>query len=247
MRHLWRKAALVTFLLAPNCLLAQVKSQIFPAFVDGTASDGTSYKSTLIIIPTFNADRPNCTLTTRGLSVALESGEPRGTSFNFAIPAGGLVASRTNASQSLATGYATLTCDVEVYAELLVTFYAANGSKISEATAFSTEFESSLYKLIIDHRDAARLGLAIANNTDSDRTYEIRIVANNGIRNASITVSARRNRAVFADELMTVPAGTIGILTIQSRDRSDFSVIGLRFTGGAFTTVPANYANDRFN
>jgi len=247
MRHLWRKAALVTFLLAPNCLLAQVKSQIFPAFVDGTASDGTSYKSTLIIIPPFNADRPNCTLTTRGFSVAFESGEPRGTSFTFPIPAGGLVASRTNASQSLATGYATLTCDVEVYAELLVTFYAANGSKISEATVFSTEFESFLYKMIIDHRDGARLGLAIANNTDSDHTYDLRIVGNNGTRNASVTVPARRNRPVFADELTTIPVGTVGILTIQSRDLSDFSVIGLRFTGAAFTTVPANYGNDRIN
>jgi hypothetical protein len=247
MRRLWRNAAIGILLLAPNSLLAQVKTQIFPEFVDGTASDGTSYKSTLIIIPPFNADRPNCTLTTRGLSVAFESGEPRGTSFTFAIPAGGLIASRTNANQPLSAGFATLACDVEVYAELLITFYAANGSKISEATVFSTEFESFLYKLIIDHRDGARLGLAIANNTDVDRTYDFRVVGNNGIRSGSITVPARRNKAVFADELTTIPIGTIGILTIQSRDSSDFSVIGLRFTGGAFTTVPANYANDKIN
>jgi hypothetical protein len=246
MRHMWRKAALGILLLVPNCVLAQVKSQIFPEFVDGTASDGTSYKSTLIIIPPFNADRPNCTLTTRGLSVAFENNsQPRGTSFTFAITAN-LIAARTNASQPLASGFATLSCDIPVYAELLITFYASNGTKISEATVFSTEFESTLFKLIIDNRDNARLGLAIANNTDSDRTYDLQIVGTNGTRNVSVTVPARRNRAVFADELTTVLAGTVGILTIESRDFSDFSVIGLRFTGGAFTTVPAHYANDRF-
>jgi len=37
-----------------------------------------------------------------------------------------------------------------------------------------------------------------------------------------------------------VPAGSMGILTIRATDLSDFSAIGLRFTGGVFTTIPAN-------
>jgi hypothetical protein len=247
MQYLLRNTVIAILLLAPNSLWAQVRTHIFPEFVDGTTSDGSFYKTTIIIVPPYNTDKPACTLTTNGLSVTFESGEPRGNSFNFTVPASGWLIARTNASQTLTSGYATLTCDLLVYAQALITLYSANGTKISEAGVSSTEYQSFVYKLIIDYRDSGRLGLAIANNSDVEHTYDVRLIGSTGIRTASFTVSARRNKAIFADELIGIPIGTVGIVTVQSRDRSDFSIIGMRFTGGAFATIPAVFSYDTLN
>ena len=38
---------------------------------------------------------------------------------------------------------------------------------------FPTEYESWSYSIIVDGGDGARLGLAIANNTDLPRTYDL--------------------------------------------------------------------------
>ena len=64
--------------------------------------------------------------------------------------------------------------------------------------------------------------------------------ANTGTRGASIFVPARRSFARFVGEILTVPVNSVGVLTIRSRDSSVFSAIGLRYTGAAFTTIPAN-------
>jgi len=38
---------------------------------------------------------------------------------------------------------------------------------------------------------------------------------------------------------MTLPPNARGMLVLTSSDVSNFSTIGLRFTGAAFTTIPA--------
>ena len=247
MRYLLRTTVIAILVLAPNSLWAQVRAHVFPEFVDGTASDGSFYKTTIIIVPPFNTDKPVCTLTTNGLSVAFEGGEPKGNSFNFSVPASGWLLARTTAGQTLGSGYATLSCDLLVYAQALITLYAANGTKISEATVLSTEYQSFVYKLIINYREGGRLGLAVANNLLVAYIQDVRLVGSTGIRIGTFTIAARRNKAIFADELIGIPIGTAGIMTVQSRDRSDFSIIGMRFSGGGFTTIPAVFSYDTLN
>ena len=41
-------------------------------------------------------------------------------------------------------------------------------------------------------------------------------------------------------ELLPATANTVGVLKIESVDFSDFDAMGLRYTGAAFTTIPAN-------
>ena len=126
-----------------------------------------------------------------------------------------------------------------MFANVLYAFYSASGMKLSEATVFSAA-PSIQSRLILDHRDGARLGVAIANITDIARTYTITLTEGPNVKTTSITVPAQRSQAMFVDELLAAPSETVGILTIRSGDLSEFSAVGLRFTGTAFTTIPAN-------
>jgi hypothetical protein len=122
---------------------------------------------------------------------------------------------------------------------LLYAFYSAGGAKIGEATVFPA-METVKSRLIADHRDAARLGLAIANNNDSDQTFLVTYVTGGTTLSAGVAVPARRSLAKFLDEIISVPPGSVGVVTITSPTLTKFSVIGLRFTGGVFTTIPGS-------
>ena len=81
-------------------------------------------------------------------------------------------------------------------------------------------------------------GIAIANNTDSQQAYLVTYVAGGVTVSTTLAVPARRAVSKFLDEITSVTAGSVGVVTITSATLSNFSVIGLRFTGGVFTTVP---------
>ena len=101
---------------------------------------------------------------------------------------------RTAGTQSFQSGFATFTCDKSVFANVLYAFYSASGVKLSEATVFSAA-PSIQSRLILDHRDGARLGVAIANITDIARTYTITLTEGPNVKTTSITVPAQRSQA----------------------------------------------------
>jgi len=215
-------------------LQAQDTFHIFPQIADGTFSDGSYYKSTFLILPWFDTDAAACSLRLYGLSATLGTSGPSN-AFTINVPVGGYYAGLTAANQPLKTGYATLTCSDFVYAQLLYSAYSANGTKVGEATVFSSQ-DSYFFKMILDYRGGSKLGIAISNNTDITHTYELTL----GSRTATVTVGARSSVAKFVDQLMSVPADTVGILNIEATDFSEFSAIGLRYTGPVFATIPAN-------
>ena len=54
------------------------------------------------------------------------------------------MSARTSATQPLQTGYGTLFCNEVVFANVIYSFYAPNGTKLAEATVFSaTEYTRS--------------------------------------------------------------------------------------------------------
>ena len=108
------------------------------------------------------------------------------------------------------------------------------------STTRTTEVESSEWRLIVDQRDGAQLGIAIANNSDAQKIYDVVLSANGVTRSGSVTIPARTSVSRFLNELLTAPDNAVGTVTLRSRDDSDFSAIGLRFTGWVFTTIPAN-------
>ena len=239
----------MTFRMAVLCVLflgamstptaAQGTFHVFPQFADGTFSDGSFFRSTLTIAPWLSD--ANCAITLRGLSVDFGTGT--NSSFTTTtIPEEGLLSVRTAGTLPLGTGYATVTCDEYAFAEVTYSFYSASGGKIAEATVFSSS-PSFRRKLAVDLSDNARVAVAIANDTDLQRTYDLtlRNSAGETVSTGSVVVLARSNLARFIDEVMTIPLGQgVYRLEVRSADFSDMSAIGLRFTGSVFTTVPAN-------
>jgi hypothetical protein len=142
-------------------------------------------------------------------------------------------------TQPVQTGYASLQCSSKVEAQVLYSFFTAAGAKLSEATVFSSPPATSL-RIMADYRGGSRLGLAIADDSTQSASYTIRVSDSSGnvIGTPTISVSAGQNRAAFIDELVTVPQNYNGFVDIMANSGAA-SVIGLRFTGNAFTTIPA--------
>jgi hypothetical protein len=88
-------------------------------------------------------------------------------------------------------------------------------------------------------REKARVGLSIVNDTDQTNTYTVTAAdsAGNVIGTKTLTINARTNTIGFIDEMMTLPADYYGPVVVTSNSGTA-SVIGLRFTGTVFTTIP---------
>jgi hypothetical protein len=219
-------------------LSAQATFNIFPQFADGRFGDGTYYRSTLMILPWFEGDAPQCNFTLYGMSATFVGGI-NSSALAINLPAGASAAVQTTGVQAYQGGYGTLSCTSKVFAYALYTFYTSGGFKIGEATVFPSN-ESVKSRLIADYREGARLGIAIANNNDSDQTYLVTSVTGGVNVFATIAVPGRRSLVKFLDEIVPVPPGSLGMVTVTSPTLTNFSVIGLRFTGGVFTTIPGS-------
>ena len=213
---------------------AQSKAIRFPQFVDGKFPDGTYYRSTLVITPGLDTESPTCTVQLYGMTATL--GNIILGSLTFTIPFGGFYATQTpGITQSFQGGYATVECSNPVNALVLYSFYAPHFVKIVEASA-SPSNEASSFKMVADYRDGSRLGIAIANNSDAAHSYTVSV----GSRTSTFTIPPRRSLAKYLDELISFANNELGVVTIRSNDSSNFSVIGVRYTGLAFTTIPAS-------
>jgi len=226
------------FLLLPALpAVAQNTFHVFPQIADGRADDGTYYRSTLMVLPVNAASAPSCTLVLYGMTATFNVGST-GYYFTASIPAGSILSAPTSGNQALQTGYATLTCTDYVFANVLYSYYAADNTKIGEATVFSSP-ANWFARMVFDVRGNARQSIAIANNSDFNKSYVVSLGSGGVTRSVRVVVPARRNLARYVDELLPVPSDSIGVLTIQSDDLSFFSAVGFRFTGGVFTTIPA--------
>ena len=214
---------------------------IFPQIADGSYSDGSFFRTTISLTRKARGDA-NCRLILYGMDTDFGAG--RGSLFTVTVPGNGFTSFRTTGAGRLQSGYATVGCDRRISGQLTYASYDASRTKFGEATVFPTEVESSSYSMIVDGRDGARLALAIANNTDFTRTYNLtlRDWAGARVSSGSVSVSARSNVAQFLNELISpAPAsGIVYLLEVRSSDHSDFSMIGLHVTGFVFSTVPAN-------
>ncbi len=233
--------ALLSVLLALLLSLpasAQRDSHVFPQVADGWFPDGAFFLSTVTITPWLND--VTCALEFRGLAVDFGGGADSSFTTTL-IPADGFLSVRTAGTEPISTGYLTVSCTESVFAEVTYSFFGASGGKIAEATVFSSPPWSD-GRIALDGRDGAELALAIANDTDLVRLYDLTLRDSSGniVSTGTVEVPARSSRATFAGEIMFVPPGQVLMLEIQSADFSDFSAIGFRFTGSVFATVPNN-------
>jgi hypothetical protein len=232
-------SVLAGMLLTAVSGFSQSQFHVFPQFADGRAPDGTYYRSTITVLPWSGGSPPDCTFMLYGMTATFNVGAS-GYYFTAYIPPGTMLSAPTTGTQALQTGYATLNCTSEVYANVIYTFYGQNNNKLGEATVFSS-LESSFTRMPFDVRGGVRQAFAIANDTDFNRSYVVSLGSGGNTRSVRVFVPARRNLARFVDELLPVVPESIGVLTIQSDDYSYFSTIGFRYTGGVFTTIPPGH------
>ena len=182
-----------------------------------------------------------CTFRLRGLTArmsglsAVEQGE-----FEFPISGPGVGHTESAGDSTFESGYGVLECSEAV--EALVTYASFNSAsqKTAEAAVFSAE-ETQSVALYADQTDGSRMGIAIANDTDSPVDYTITAGFAGATVEAPLAVAARGQVAKFLDEFVSqLPAQFDGPVVIRAVNSSDIvTAIGLRFTGAIFSTIPA--------
>jgi len=221
----------------------QAASQVFPQFVDGRFADGTFYTSTLMISNPDASRSASCAVIFRGFRPTVKDSIGNVTTadaFTIDIEPGRGDVLTTSGSGEFRSGYVTLDCAQPIDAVVLYALHAPSGATISEAAVLSSR-PGMVSQLVVDHRNGARLGVAL--NNDSNVSVVVRLNAGSyteSLNNSqTLTIPPHSTVSRFVDELITLPAGFVGQVLVESgSDR--ITVMGLRFTGTAFTTIPAN-------
>ncbi len=217
---------------------------VFPQFADGKLPDGSYFKSTLMLINADTQSTNNCNFALYGdLRPRVEDAFVHSSNADWSIDLGpgGWQMLTSTADGPLISGPATLICDHPVTAQVLFSFYNRTDVKLSEATVFSTPGGARL-GFIADQRGGSRLALAFANSFVGyvrPSSYTIGAFAPDGteIGTKSIPAPDSANLTVFVDEIIPATKGILTTLAIYGDDQRVY-VIGLRFTGNAFTTMP---------
>src|ERR1051325_5667438 len=121
--HALIASSLVVIALTAGQLAAQVSdnsspNHVFAQFSDGRFSDGTFYRSTLMV-SSDSLNPINCTAILYGLTIA---GFGDGATRSFTLAGGGWNIYKTPGTQSLRSGFMTLNCNAAVTAQVLYTF-----------------------------------------------------------------------------------------------------------------------------
>ena len=214
---------------------------VFPQFVFGGG-----WVSTLTLAA-LNEDETTCTFSAQGRHTTLRAVSGH-TASGTEIPLVGFKAGQWNIFKTKApddgpvsSGMAILQCDRAVLTHTLFSL-TVGGSVVAEALVEpSHEFKAfEEYVLFFaDHRNGARFGVAVANPSDRAIDVSVQVSDDQGevIVDTTVNVDANASKAFFLDELGTIPEGHTGGVALRA-DESLY-VIGLRFTGQVFTTIPA--------
>lgn len=248
--------------LCPQQSFGQGFSAVFPQFADGTFLDGSFYRSTVVVQSSDSIFAQHCSLWIYGVSnvrFTTATGQVLTVGATKILPFT-LNSLRSQVFESagtnpISTGFVGVGCDdgVNWTAFLLFSFYNPAGVKYSEATVFPSVIDSNApaAQLVVDQREGADLGMAIANPDTRTGifTLTIRDSAGNFVNKASVSLAPYTQTATFLNQLVTLPpnfVGTVSILPLHQYAGPTPYVIGLRFTGTASTTVPVTlcYSGD---
>ena len=151
----------------------------------------------------------------------------------------------TPQGMAASSGMAVLDCSEEVSANTLFSL-EVGGSLVAEALVASSEEIVSggpVAQFLADHRDEARFGVAVANpsNQPLDVLVAVGDLDGQQIVESTVNVPANAAQAFFVDELVTIPIGHTGQVSIRPSNNPGPSVyvVGLRLTGLVLTTIPA--------
>ncbi len=242
-----RSRLLILFLLIWLGALVEVASAqhkyIFPQF-----AFGAGWESTLMVQA--RATLTTCTFSAQGRFFTMRDpsgNNVSGTSITLPFGMNGWTILKTATPQGMAvsSGMAVLDCSEEVSTNTLFSL-EFGGSLFAEAVVKSAEeivSGESVAQFLADHRDGARFGLALANPSNQPIEVSVSVADVNGqpIENTTVNLLANDSQADFLDELVTIPTGHTGQVVMGAT--GSLYVIGLRFTGQVFTTIPATVSH----
>ena len=218
---------------------------VFPQIADGGPANGSKFNSPLFVTNTAFVDDNHCTYELHGVDADrlyvisdFATATANGATFTLSQALPGM-AIPTLGVEELQTGYATLQCSHPVAAFVTYNYSDRLGRTIGMATVFSSQPGTAIFYWVI-HLPGRRLGVAIANDANSDTDCEISVFGEQLVGMATVTVEAKSNVARFIDEFVFIPADTnfVGGTALLVCP-SPVSTIGLYFDGVVFTTVPA--------
>ncbi|PYV66252.1 MAG: hypothetical protein DMG97_29955 [Acidobacteria bacterium] len=215
--------------LTPVYSQVQSTFHVIPQIADGNVGDGTIYAS-LFFVTKLSSGSVTCSFTPYGVPTShfIE------TSFTIAADLSGYLTA-TNASGSLVTGYATLSCTGTVSVN---TVYASSNAAgiVSMATVFSAPpfLKASVAAL---QTTRTRIGIAIANNSSVTVRCQVIVNLNGNLMGKDLNIPPHSNVARFADELISLP-GDVGPIIVHLLADQPLYAIGLMYNGKQFTTVP---------
>jgi len=211
---------------------------VFAQVADGRFRDGSGYRSTLVV----QSDAPvavSCAATLVGLTIP---GLGDGTTFPVGVTPGGISIVETPGTQDIKTGSMTLECSKPVTAQLLYSLRSSDDTVLAEATVFSSP-PALVAELVADQRNGVQLGIAVANVSNRYKNLLLVAIDSTGteVNRTTVTLGPRIQVAKFLSEFMSVPADFVGTVRVSEPQgfTADTYAIGLKYTGNAFTTIPA--------
>src|SRR5688572_2518539 len=210
---------------------------VFPHLVDGSFADGTFYRSAIYAVNTTTLNAI-CTLRFFGLCIDRLQAPNEFT----LVAGGGVLRAITRGTGAFGRGYGTLSCSEPVQAFLQYEYVSPSQSVLGTAAVFPA-IPSLAAEFLFPPVPGYRLGVAVANDTDGEGVYSIRVAAAGPSEvRTTVTIPARSSIAQFVDELVSMPPGfnpvAILIETVGA-NQNPVRTIGLVFSGGTFSTVPA--------
>ncbi len=214
---------------------------IFPQFPFGGGWEST------LMLQALDGDT-TCTFSAqdRFLTMQRSSGETyTGTELSFFLPGMNdwrILKTAAPPVSVVSSGMAVLDCNKEVSANTLFSL-EVGGSVVAEALVEPSEevvASGEFAVFLADHRDNARFGMAVANPSNEPLDVFVTVGDTKGqvvVDTATVRIPANSSKAFFVDELGTIPPGHSGQVLIWSAE--SVYVVGLRFTGVVFTTIPA--------
>ncbi len=220
-----------------------------PQVVFGSFPDGSYYEFTLMVTNWTSATGVSCAVETKGATptfVDIVGGESA-SSFNFGLIPFGWAVYKVFGTVPLQTGALTVNCSSEVTAQVIYSYYAADGEKLAEATVFSSP-RGNMLQVTMDQRGNVRLGIAVFNSSNVDQQIQINVYdpTFDVIVSHSQTLSMMTKIALFVDELpgAEIPPDFVGTVMVMADSGQVLSMIGLRQTGSTlFTTIPSTVMN----
>ncbi len=226
---------------------------VFPHLADGQSGEGR-WRTTITLTP-HQEGETRC----RGRLYGVRADFGQGTSslFSATVSFRNVWRGQTSGDGSLESGYAVVDCDGTVTGYLSFAYYDGHGVKTGEAAVFPAE-EMAAHEFVVDGRDGAQVGIAIANTDDQQGEYVLELFDQDGNFHGSgeLLIPAERNAAGLLGDLIS--PGPISGEVYRLRVRKvhvdsfdyfvssglEFAMIALRITGHVFSAISGRDLTD---